>query len=226
MSLLRSKPRHAKPSRTAPVLLAGGMTAAFAVGDAGLLGSGAQAASADDFARLRMCESGGNYATNTGNGFYGAYQFDLRTWHGQGYSGLPSDAAPATQDAAAQSLQSQRGWEPWPSCSRRLGLGSSRASRSRAIPARADLVVALAPTTPPPFLHGNLRQVHGRTFRLGVQMWQARMAARGWDLVPDGFFGPRTARVAARFAAQKGLAVGPGEVNQAVWDAAWALPVN
>jgi len=32
----------------------------------------------------RMCESGGNYATNTGNGFYGAYQFTISTWHWAG----------------------------------------------------------------------------------------------------------------------------------------------
>jgi hypothetical protein len=75
-----------------------------------------------DFARLRDCESGSNYATNTGNGFYGAYQFDLMTWRGLGYSGNPSNASPATQDRAAMQLQSERGWQPWPACSRKLGL--------------------------------------------------------------------------------------------------------
>ena len=39
-----------------------------------------QGALADQLAQLRMCESSGNYAINTGNGFYGAYQFDLGTW--------------------------------------------------------------------------------------------------------------------------------------------------
>ena len=29
---------------------------------------------------LRLCESGGNYQTNTGNGYYGAYQFSIATW--------------------------------------------------------------------------------------------------------------------------------------------------
>jgi uncharacterized protein YabE (DUF348 family) len=51
-------------------------------------------------AKLRQCESGGNYADNTGNGYYGAYQFSLGTWERLGYSGLPSDAPPAQQDAA------------------------------------------------------------------------------------------------------------------------------
>lgn len=49
---------------------------------------------------LRDCESGGNYADNTGNGYYGAYQFSLATWERLGYSGLPSSAAPGVQDAA------------------------------------------------------------------------------------------------------------------------------
>ena len=51
-------------------------------------------------AKLRQCESGGNYADNTGNGYYGAYQFSLGTWQRLGQSGLPSDAPPAVQDQA------------------------------------------------------------------------------------------------------------------------------
>jgi hypothetical protein len=71
---------------------------------------------------LRDCESGDNYQTNTGNGFYGAYQFAAGTWHGLGYAGLPSAATPAVQDQAAQRLQARSGWGQWPACSRRLGL--------------------------------------------------------------------------------------------------------
>ena len=74
------------------------------------------------WASLRNCESGGNYADNTGNGYYGAYQFALGTWHGLGYSGLPSAASPAVQDQAAQKLQARSGWGQWPACARRLGL--------------------------------------------------------------------------------------------------------
>jgi hypothetical protein len=50
--------------------------------------------------KLRQCESGGNYQTNTGNGYYGAYQFSLGTWQRLGYSGLPSNAPPSVQDQA------------------------------------------------------------------------------------------------------------------------------
>jgi resuscitation-promoting factor RpfB len=50
--------------------------------------------------KLRTCESGGNYKTNTGNGFYGAYQFMLSTWQRIGYSGYPHEAPPSVQDQA------------------------------------------------------------------------------------------------------------------------------
>ena len=68
----------------------------------------------DVFARIRAKESGGNYSTNTGNGYYGAYQFSLGTWRGVGGTGLPSDASPAEQDMRAQMLYNQRGCSPWP----------------------------------------------------------------------------------------------------------------
>jgi hypothetical protein len=74
------------------------------------------------WAELRQCESGGNYGTDTGNGYYGAYQFSASTWHGLGFSGLPSQAPPATQDTAAVELQARSGWGQWPACARRLGL--------------------------------------------------------------------------------------------------------
>ena len=76
----------------------------------------------DVWAALRQCESNGNYADNTGNGYYGAYQFSEATWQSLGLSGLPSDAPPAVQDQAAQRLQARSGWNQWPTCARRLGL--------------------------------------------------------------------------------------------------------
>lgn len=74
------------------------------------------------WAELRACESGGNYAENTGNGFYGAYQFLPSTWWSIGFSGMPNQAPPAVQDRAAQLLQARSGWGAWPSCSQMLGL--------------------------------------------------------------------------------------------------------
>jgi hypothetical protein len=71
---------------------------------------------------LRWCESTDDYTTDTGNGYYGAYQFSLRTWEWLGYDGYPSDAAPEVQDQAVLDLYSYSNWDSWPSCSRWLGL--------------------------------------------------------------------------------------------------------
>lgn len=76
----------------------------------------------EQWAKLRNCESGahGLYRANTGNGYYGAYQFNLTAWRGQGGKGLPSDAPSWEQDARAYSLYLQRGSKPWPVCGRYL----------------------------------------------------------------------------------------------------------
>ena len=71
-------------------------------------------------ARLRSCE--GSYNSNTGNGYYGAYQFDIGTWGGYGGYSNAAEAPPAVQDQKAWETYQGRGWQPWPSCSRSLGL--------------------------------------------------------------------------------------------------------
>jgi hypothetical protein len=67
---------------------------------------------------IRSCESGGDYGTNTGNGFYGAYQFTQSTWHSVGGTGNPAAASPAEQDKRAAILYSREGASPWPVCGR------------------------------------------------------------------------------------------------------------
>ncbi|GHH76134.1 resuscitation-promoting factor [Promicromonospora soli] len=74
------------------------------------------------WAALAECESGGDPTTNTGNGYYGLYQFSLPTWEAMGGSGLPSDASAAEQTMRAQALQEQSGWGQWPACAASLGL--------------------------------------------------------------------------------------------------------
>ncbi len=69
---------------------------------------------------LRHCESSGNYRVNTGNGYYGAYQFDQTTWESVGGSGRPHWAEPEMQDARARLLYARRGPQPWPICGRYL----------------------------------------------------------------------------------------------------------
>lgn len=76
--------------------------------------------SSGTLASIRACESGGNYSTNTGNGFYGAYQFTDETWHAVGGSGHASDASPAEQDQRAAALYAGgSGAGNWPVCSHR-----------------------------------------------------------------------------------------------------------
>jgi hypothetical protein len=65
---------------------------------------------------IRMCESGGDYSINTGNGFYGAYQFEADTWWSVGGTGLPHEAPPREQDERAALLYRQSGSSPWPVC--------------------------------------------------------------------------------------------------------------
>lgn len=72
--------------------------------------------------RLAGCESRGNWATNTGNGFYGGLQFDMQTWRAYGGVGLPSQASRAIQIAVAEQVRGARGYQPWPVCSRVVGL--------------------------------------------------------------------------------------------------------
>ena len=85
-------------------------------------GRGAEPPAGDVWSALADCESGGDPTTNTGNGYYGAFQFSLPTWRSVGESGLPSAHSYAHQLAAARRLQARSGWGQWPACSRMLGL--------------------------------------------------------------------------------------------------------
>jgi hypothetical protein len=67
---------------------------------------------------IAACESGGNPTTDTGNGFYGKYQFTLGTWAAVGGSGNPAQASEAEQDRRAAALYAQSGSSPWPVCGR------------------------------------------------------------------------------------------------------------
>ena len=71
-------------------------------------------------ARLRSCE--GSYKSNTGNGYYGAYQFDKRTWGKYGGYEVASEAPPSVQDEKAWETYKARGWQPWPTCKIKMGL--------------------------------------------------------------------------------------------------------
>ncbi|MDP1805918.1 MAG: transglycosylase family protein, partial [Acidimicrobiales bacterium] len=71
--------------------------------------------------RLAQCESGGNWAINTGTGYYGGIQFSLSSWQAVGGTGYPNEHSRETQIAMGQRLWQQGGWAHWPGCSRQLG---------------------------------------------------------------------------------------------------------
>jgi uncharacterized protein YabE (DUF348 family) len=73
---------------------------------------------------LAQCESTGNWAINTGNGFYGGVQFDQNTWERQGglrYAPRADLATREEQIAIAEVTRARQGWGAWPTCSGRIG---------------------------------------------------------------------------------------------------------
>jgi uncharacterized protein YabE (DUF348 family) len=74
---------------------------------------------------LSACESGGNWAINTGNGFYGGVQFDQSTWERHGglrYAPRADLAIREEQIAIAEVTRAVQGWGAWPVCSVRAGV--------------------------------------------------------------------------------------------------------
>lgn len=140
--------RHRTPDTTGTAVrtaaLGAGVVAAVMVGSAA---PASAAPSSDPWYRLRVCESGNNYKIDTGNGYYGAYQFNLGTWRAYGGKGYPHQASPAEQDHRAKLLYQARGWSPWPACSRKLGLRNDPAyGRTGPTPAPAAEPVVRATT--------------------------------------------------------------------------------
>jgi hypothetical protein len=78
--------------------------------------------------QLAQCESGGNWSTNTGNGFGGGLQFmhqrSYSTWlsfGGDQYAPHPWEASREQQIDIAERVLASSGWDAWPGCSRKFG---------------------------------------------------------------------------------------------------------
>jgi LysM repeat protein len=74
---------------------------------------------------IAACESGGNWAINTGNGFFGGLQFTQSTWAGYGGLSYAPRADLATREqqiAVASAVQAGQGWGAWPVCSAKAGV--------------------------------------------------------------------------------------------------------
>jgi nucleoid-associated protein YgaU len=99
---------------------------------------------------LAQCESGGNWATNTGNGFTGGLQFSASTWAAYGGTGSAADASREQQIAVAEKVQAAQGWGAWPSCASKLGLsGGATAVAPQSVPVQS-VPVPQAPVTQVP----------------------------------------------------------------------------
>lgn len=76
--------------------------------------------------KLRMCETGGRYDANTGNGYYGAYQFSAATWNRWNTGYARADLAPASvqDEYVIRNVRASKGgfWSQHPGCSTKLGL--------------------------------------------------------------------------------------------------------
>ncbi|MBV9593735.1 MAG: transglycosylase family protein [Actinobacteria bacterium] len=175
---------------------------------------------ANDWYRLRMCESSNNYKINTGNGHYGAYQFDLPTWRSVGGTGYPNQASPAEQDARALALYHLRGWQPW-QCAKIVGLVNDKDANSTTkvavaiAPAPAAAPAAsVAPAWPGPqyFSYGD----HSTT----IKRFQDQMHARGFFPVGTGDFGPNTLAMVKRLQGANGLPQ-TGLLGPVTWKLAW-----
>jgi hypothetical protein len=79
---------------------------------------GAAAPASPTLEAIAACESGGDPSTDTGNGFYGKYQFTLQTWQSVGGTGNPAAAGEAEQNRRAAMLYAREGAAPWPVCGR------------------------------------------------------------------------------------------------------------
>lgn len=73
--------------------------------------------------RIAACESGGNWASNTGNGYYGGLQFDHGTWAAYGgtaYANNANGASKAQQISIAEKVKADRGgYGAWPVCGKK-----------------------------------------------------------------------------------------------------------
>jgi LysM repeat protein len=84
----------------------------------------AQAASVN-WDAIAQCESGGNWSTNTGNGYYGGLQFTQSTWKAYGCTGSAQNASREQQIAVAERVLQGQGIGAWPVCGKKAGSSAS-----------------------------------------------------------------------------------------------------
>ena len=119
--------RHRRPRQTpAAVVTVATVTATGAGIVLPLLGAGsAQAATAGTWNKVAVCETGGQWTANTGNGFYGGLAITQATWDqygGDAYAKRPDLASRAQQITVAEKILNALGANAWPGCEITTGL--------------------------------------------------------------------------------------------------------
>lgn len=116
---------------------------ALAVAPLGLA-TGTASAASHNWDGVAQCESGGNWAISTGNGYYGGLQFSQSTWNANGGQGSASNAGKAEQIRVAENVLATQGAGAWPHCGQYLTSGESDAEET------APVAPAPAPAAPAP----------------------------------------------------------------------------
>lgn len=138
-------PRRPKPYVRATAALTGIATAAT-LGNVVLQNGQAAADPGVNWDAVAACESGGNWAIATGNGFYGGLQFTLSTWQANGGTGMPNQASREEQIRVANNVLATQGIGAWPVCGARAGTPAT--GPKHAAPTRPAVPLPAAPAAP------------------------------------------------------------------------------
>ena len=138
-----SSPRlSARALRRGAVVLGGAAAVSL-----GVLAAPASAAAPNDWDAVAQCESTGNWAINTGNGYYGGLQFSASTWAafgGHEYASNAHLATKAQQIAVAERTLDKQGPGAWPTCGKALDPSAPEAGAAPAAVAPAAAPAAEA----------------------------------------------------------------------------------
>ncbi|GAC66488.1 transglycosylase family protein [Gordonia soli] len=97
-----------------------GIVGALAIAPFAAATATASADTGHNWDAVAQCESGGNWAINTGNGYYGGLQFTQSTWSANGGSGSPANASREEQIRVAENVLASQGPGAWPVCGSNL----------------------------------------------------------------------------------------------------------
>ncbi|WP_406139319.1 transglycosylase family protein [Streptomyces sp. NBC_01089] len=132
--------RHRRPRQAPALVVAAGVTGS-AIALPLLASTGAHAADATTWDRVALCESGGIWSADLGNGHYGGLQFSQTTWDKYGggqYAARPDLASRSQQIAVAQKVYAAEGATPWASCAAIAGLTKGDADTATVDPGSPD----------------------------------------------------------------------------------------